>query len=99
MLWLSSLGGRPTTGAEHQEQPTMKKKLTIFLPALFVAGLLPKFAAAQQPMPADTAVHQSPKKFSPYFSEPLPLSAPEWMRQIAESPSGDLQKYCFLGGS
>ena len=88
MLWLISLSGRPTTGAEHQKQPTMKKKLTILLPALFVAGLLPKFAAAQQPVPADTAVHQSPKKFSPYFSEPLPLSAPEWMRQIAESPSG-----------
>ncbi|MBE6286155.1 MAG: hypothetical protein E7093_06925 [Bacteroidales bacterium] len=40
-------------------------------------------------MPADTAaVALEPNTFDPYFREPLPLNAPEWMKRIVKNPSG-----------
>ncbi|MBR3615131.1 MAG: hypothetical protein IKL56_00730 [Bacteroidaceae bacterium] len=40
-------------------------------------------------LPADTAaVALEPNTFDPYFREPLPLNAPEWMKRIVKNPSG-----------
>lgn len=51
----------------------MKKKLTIAL--FFILAFAVNYSSAQQ-------------KYDPYFPEPLPLTAPEWMRQIEKNPSG-----------
>ena len=51
----------------------MKKKLTIAL--FFIFAFAVNDSSAQQ-------------KYDPYFPEPLPLTAPEWMKQIENNPSG-----------
>ena len=51
----------------------MKKKITIALFLMF--AFVVSGSDAQQ-------------KYDPYFPEPLPLTAPEWMKQIEKNPSG-----------
>lgn len=64
----------------------MKLKTILFSAAL--AASVPLLA--QDGVPADTLklVPQEELRFSPYMTEPLPADAPEWMRRIAEDPSG-----------
>lgn len=67
----------------------MNIKLKKVLTAVLVAGSLQGVASPQYLLPADTAATSvKPRQFDPYFAEPLPLSAPDWMKRIAESPSG-----------
>lgn len=67
----------------------MNIKLKKVLTAVLVAGSLQGVASPQYLLPADTATTSiEPRKFDPYFVEPLPLGAPDWMKRIAESPSG-----------
>ena len=67
----------------------MNIKLKKVLTAVLVAGSLQGVASPQYLLPADTATTSvKPRQFDPYFAEPLPLSAPDWMKRIAESPSG-----------
>ena len=63
----------------------LKKVFTAILMACSLQGMaFPKYS-----MPADTAaVALEPNTFDPYFREPLPLSAPEWMKRIVKNPSG-----------
>ena len=51
----------------------IKKKLTIALS--FILAFAVNDSSAQQ-------------KYDPYFPEPLPLTAPEWMKQIEKNPTG-----------
>lgn len=67
----------------------MNIKLKKVLTAVLVAGSLQGVASPQYLLPADTATTSvKPRQFDPYFAEPLPLGAPDWMKRIAESPSG-----------
>ena len=67
----------------------MNIKLKKVLTAVLVAGSLQGVASPQYLLPADTATTSvKPRHFDPYFAEPLPLGAPDWMKRIAESPSG-----------
>ncbi len=67
----------------------MNIKLKKVLTAVLVAGSLQGVASPQYLLPADTATTSvKPRQFDPYFVEPLPLGAPDWMKRIAESPSG-----------
>lgn len=67
----------------------MNIKLKKVLTAVLVAGSLQGVASPQYLLLADTATTSvKPRQFDPYFAEPLPLSAPDWMKRIAESPSG-----------
>lgn len=67
----------------------MNIKLKKVLTAVLVAGSLQGVASPQYLLPADTAITSvKPRQFDPYFAEPLPLGAPDWMKRIAESPSG-----------
>ncbi len=63
----------------------LKKVLTAILMACSLHGMaFPKYS-----LPADTAaVALEPNTFDPYFREPLPLNAPEWMKRIVKNPSG-----------
>lgn len=66
----------------------MRIKPKHLLPAFLLAGIMSGYAHPRNKVLADTVVPSvEPKNFDPYFLEPLPLSAPEWMRPIAESPS------------
>lgn len=66
----------------------MRIKPKHLLPAFLLAGIMSGYAHPRNKVLADTVVLSvEPKNFDPYFLEPLPLSAPEWMRPIAESPS------------
>lgn len=67
----------------------MNIKLKKVLTAVLVAASLQGVASPQYLLPADTATTSvKPRQFDPYFAEPLPLGAPDWMKRIAESPSG-----------
>ncbi len=67
----------------------MNNKFKKVLTAVLVAVSLHVMAFSESSLPADTAaVALEPHTFDPYFREPLPLSAPGWMREIAENPSG-----------
>ena len=66
----------------------MKYRMKSILTAIFVAASLQGFASTQPTLPADTVANAVTPEFDPYFREPLPATAPEWMRQIAENPSG-----------
>ena len=67
----------------------MNTKTKTFLSALLVAGSMQGIASPQTPLPADTvAVSVKELKFDPYFLEALPVTAPDWMRRIAEDPTG-----------
>lgn len=67
----------------------MSIKLKKVLTAVLLAGSLQGVASPQYLLPADTATTSiTPRQFDPYFVEPLPLGAPDWMKRIAESPSG-----------
>ena len=67
----------------------MNTKTKTILSALLVAGSMQGIASPQTPLPADTvAVSVQELKFDPYFLEALPVTAPDWMRRIAEDPTG-----------
>lgn len=67
----------------------MNNKFKKVLAAILIVGSLQGVASPQYSFPADTATTSAESRnFDPYFAEPLPLSAPDWMKRIAESPSG-----------
>ena len=67
----------------------MNTKTKTILSALLVAGSMQGIASPQTPLPADTvAASVKELKFDPYFLEALPVTAPDWMRRIAEDPTG-----------
>ena len=66
----------------------MKNSIKSILTAILVASSLQGLALAEPVLPVDTTASKEPVEFDPYFREPLPLTAPEWMRRIAENPSG-----------
>ena len=59
------------------------------LTAILLASSFQVISSPLSPLPADT-VAAAPvlQKFAPYFLEPLPASAPEWMKRIEENPTG-----------
>ena len=66
----------------------MKYRIKPILTAILVAASLQGVASPQQVLPTDTVANVLTPEFDPYFREPLPATAPGWMRQIAENPSG-----------
>ena len=67
----------------------MNTKTKTILSALIVAGSMQGIASPQTPLHADTvAASVKELKFDPYFLEALPVTAPDWMRRIAEDPTG-----------
>ena len=65
----------------------MKNRINKVLTAILVAGSLQGFAFPQSALPVDTATSIKLQKFDPYFLEPLPQSAPDWMHRIADDPT------------
>ncbi len=66
---------------------TMKLKTILLALCLFVIH----FLYAQESVYSvknSAQIKQRPKLYNPYMVEPLPLSAPDWMRDIANNPSG-----------
>ena len=67
----------------------MNIRTKTILSALLVAGSMQGIASPQTPLHADTvAASVKELKFDPYFLEALPVTAPDWMRRIAEDPTG-----------